>query len=148
MRSRYKPALLAVAVTLSACGDKTGLDAEASIVGTWDVQSVNGTALPWSETQTDQGITCTFTLNTMAITFTSSHTYNGTMSISIVCPGQQPFHLTEGFGGTYSISGNQITMTETGETEGSVSTFSISGSTLTLGIDDDGGITTIVARRR
>ena len=65
---------------------------------------------------------------TLAITFTET-TYSGTASF----PGE----VTETFSGTYTISGNQLTLNESGEGSTRLMTYSLSGNTLTLSGDDE-----------
>ena len=63
----------------------------------------------------------------ISITFTET-TYSGTVSF----PGE----VTETFSGTYTISGNQLTLNETGKLEPETMTYILSGSALTLSGDD------------
>ena len=149
MRSWLKPMVLVAAFATVGCGDdSSGPDAQASLVGTWDVRSINGNNLPWTETQTFEGITCTFTLHAMVVTFTRNNTYTGTEESSGACAGQTFPRSTDAFSGTYSVQGNQITLTDSEDDDPQTGTFTISGSTLTIVTTEGGETTTIVARKR
>ena len=150
MRSWLKPMVVVAAFAMVGCGDDgSGPNAQASIVGTWDVQSIDGNSLPWTETETFEGVTCTFTLHAMVVTFTNNKTYSGTEDFSGSCAGQTFPRTTEPFNGTYSIQGNQLTMTDAEHpNDPDTATFTISGSTLTVIIVEDGETTTLVAKKR
>ena len=64
----------------------------------------------------------------LSLTFTET-TYSGTASF----PGE----VAETFSGTYTISGNQLTLNETGELEPETMTYTLSGNAMTLAGNDE-----------
>ncbi len=124
--------LVAVAVGCSDSGDSTGPASASDFVGDWlassyVVTSIANTSL--SEDLIPLGMT-------ISITFTET-TYSGTAAFT-----GEP---TETFSGTYTISGKQLTLNETGQGEPELMTYTLSGNTMTLAgsdeeydFDDDG----------
>ena len=115
---------VAVAVGCSDSGDSTGPASPSDFVGDWLVTSYVVTNVA----NTSQSEDLTALGMTLSITFTET-TYSGTASF----PGE----ATETFSGTYTISGDQLTLNETGELEPETMTYTLSGNTMTLsGLDD------------
>ena len=115
---------LFVAVAVGCSGDSTGVASPNDFVGDWIASSYVVTSV--ANTSQTQDLTAMGM--TLAITFTET-TYSGTASF----PGE----VTETFSGTYTISGNQLTLNESGEGSTRLMTYSLSGNTLTLSGDDE-----------
>ncbi|MCH8936230.1 MAG: lipocalin family protein [Gemmatimonadetes bacterium] len=115
---------VAVAVGCSDSGDSTGPASPSDFVGDWLASSYVVTSV--ANTSQTQDLTALGM--TLAITFTET-TYSGSASF----PGE----VTETFSGTYTISGNQLTLNETGEGTPEIMTYTLSGNTLTLSGDDE-----------
>ncbi len=114
-RSSVGAALLA-AVTIG-CSDSTGPATPADLVGTWVA-----TAYVFTNTSnTAQSVDVIAMGMTFSLTFTET-TMSGTITI--------PNVGTERFEGTYTISGNQITISDPEGTE--TLTHSLNGNILTL----------------
>lgn len=141
--------VLLAGLGLAACGDDPkDVDGKASLVGTWDVQSINGDALPITETEeVEPGYTCSFTIESIEITFTTAGSYSGQQKFTSVCTGEDTQTQNFPFGGTYRTSGSTLFMTDTGDVEESVA-FTVSGSTATLTFTEDGETEVIVLKRR
>ncbi len=115
--------LVAVAVGCSDSTDSTGVASPSDLVGDWLASSwVMTNVANTSQTEDLMALGAT-----LSLTFTET-TYSGTASF----PGE----ATEVFSGTYSIVGNQLTLTETGQVEPETMTYILSGSTLTLSGED------------
>ena len=115
---------LFVAVGVGCSGDSTGVASASDFVGDWLASSYVVTSV--ANTSQTQDLTALGM--TLAITFTET-TYSGSVSF----PGE----VTETFSGTYTISGNQLTLNETGQGTPDIMTYSLSGNTLTLSGDDE-----------
>lgn len=116
-----------IAPGLVGCG---GGDSSDPLVGMWTITSLSGTA---------GGTVITLTASDGQVTGTMTFSDNGTMSgsFSISFMGETD---TQILSGTWSASGNQLTVVEDGESQ--TITFSISGNTLSLSFpEDDGTIT-------
>ncbi len=126
--------LVAVAVGCSDSGDSTGPVASPSeFVGNWLASSYIVTSIANTSLSEDLVVGQQMTIS---ITFTET-TYSGTASF----PGEP----TETFSGTYTISGNQLTLNETGQGTPELMTYTLSGNAMTLAgsdeeydFDDDG----------
>ena len=120
---RFIPLILAAAV---ACGsDSSTQPTTTSIAGTWDLTSVNGTALPFviNQTGTDK-----LELVGDVVTATATGTYTESFSFRETLNGVVTT-TTEPDNGTYTINGNAITLNSS--TNGSI-TGALSGNTFTL----------------
>lgn len=109
--------LAALVLALPACGDN-GTEAEASFAGTYTLQTIDGHALPFTgeEEVVTSGSLILRADKTWTVTFTA-HDASGDASFTD--------------GGTYTISGNSITLLSSEDNDNPVSgTFS--GSTLTI----------------
>ncbi len=117
--------LVAVAAGCSDSGDSTGPVASPSeFVGDWLASSYVVTNIANTAETADlivQGLT-------LSITFTET-TYSGTAAFT-----GEP---TETFSGTYTISGNQLTLNETGKGTPELMTYTLSGNAMTLAGSDE-----------
>ena len=105
-------------------GTGPGTATPADLVGQWVANAYTVTNVAnTSQTANLFGMGLTLT-----ITFTET-TYTGVA----IFPGEP----TEDFSGTYTISGQQLTLNETGQVEPDMMTYSLSGSILTLNGDDE-----------
>ena len=123
MKASRLGAALLVTVAVG-CSDSTSPASPSDFVGDWLASSyvvTNIANTSQSEDLTALGIT-------LSLMFTET-TYSGTASF----PGE----LAETFSGTYTISGNELTLNETGELEPDMMTYTLSGNTMTLTGNDD-----------
>ena len=116
--------LVAVAVGCSDSGDSTGPASASDFVGDWLTSSYVVTNIA-NTSQSEDLIGLGMTLS---LTFTET-SYSGTASF----PGE----VAETFSGTYTISGNQLTLDEVGATELDTMTYTLSGNAMTLSGDDE-----------
>jgi hypothetical protein len=120
--------LVVLATALSACGsDSSTQPTQASVAGTWNLTSVNGVALPWLAQAADPKVEV---LNDQLVlsangTFTQSQNVRFTDATQVV--------TTQAFNdaGTYSLNGASATFRF--NSDGSSGTGTISGNTLTVG---------------
>ena len=117
---------LFVAVAVGCTSDSTSGPASASeFVGDWLASSYVVTSIANTSLSEDlvvgQGMT-------LSLTFTET-TYSGTAA----SPGEP----TETFSGTYTISGNQMTLIETGQGTPELMTYTLSGNAMTLAGSDE-----------
>jgi len=119
---------LVAAMTLffTGCGGSDG-DSNSgggnSIVGTWRMVSV-----------TEEGVT--FSAEDMGVTMVLTINANGTWAWSETWGDE-----VDAEQGTWSTSGNQLTITTTGESESETMTFGVNGNTLTIN-GSEGGVST------
>ncbi len=116
--------LVTVAVGCNDSGNSTGPASPSEFVGDWlassyVVTSIANTSL--SEDLVPLGLT-------LSITFTET-TYSGTAAFD-----GEP---TDTFSGTYTISGSQLTLNETGQGTPDTMTYTLSGNAMTLSGDDE-----------
>lgn len=126
--------LVAVVAGCSDSGDSTGpvVASPSEFVGNWLASSYVVTNIANTAESADlivQGLT-------LSITFTET-SFSGTAAF----PGEP----TETFSGTYTISGNQLTLNETGKGTPELMTYTLLGNAMTLAgsdeeydFDDDG----------
>jgi hypothetical protein len=150
MTTRNLPGALIVcaALALGACGDSDGPAGTGgtTLVGTWNLTHMNGVAMPIVETETFNGTTCTYTLQSLRITFNANGQFSVTETEHWVCTGMPPETETDTSTGTWTASGNTLTITEPGE--GSMTaTFNISGSILTISFTEFGQTFTLRFQR-
>jgi hypothetical protein len=115
---------LFVAVGVGCSSDSTGPASASDFVGDWLASSYVVTNIA-NTSQSEDLIAMEMTLS---ITFTET-TYSGTASF----PGE----VAETFSGTYTISGSQLTLNETGELEPETMTYTLSGNAMTLAGNDE-----------
>ncbi len=116
--------LVAVAVGCSDSGNSTGPASPSEFVGDWLASSYVLTNIANTSQSEDlilQGMT-------LSITFTET-SYSGTAAF----PGE----VDETFSGTYTISGNQLTLDEADQLEPDTMTYTLSGNSMTLAGNDE-----------
>ena len=116
---------LALLLPLAACGDDDGTGPSTNIVGTFNLQTVNGAPLPvtLSQAGTDR-----LDLTAGQITFREDRTFTAEITFREISGGLTT-NETDGQIGTYTVSGNTVQLTST--LDGTVATATISGNTLT-----------------
>jgi hypothetical protein len=128
------------AISLLACGgDSTGLGA-SSAVGTWNLVTINGAALPFTAYETSNP---PYKLEIMSDQFVASS--NGAFSDAITTRENDNGTITTSTTntpGTWSQSGNTLTVTEA--STGFVTTATISGNTVTV---SDQGMVSVYHRQ-
>jgi hypothetical protein len=113
------------AFSILACGDSSGPDF-SSAVGTWNLVTVNGSALPFTVE-----LSQIYRLELLSDVFVASE--NGTYTESSTLRETESgtaTTTTEQSNGTWTQTGNTVTVTESGGTESATAT--ISGNTITL----------------
>jgi hypothetical protein len=116
-------AFLVLSFVLAACGSDSSTE-PSSIVGTWTLQTINGSPLPFVVAQSgsdkEEVLSEVVTLSAGG-TFTESSTLRLTVSGTVTT---QSFPET----GTYTVSGSTLTLRSS---DGSTGTATWSGNTLT-----------------
>jgi hypothetical protein len=113
------------AVSILACGDSSGPEF-SSAVGTWNLVTVNGLALPFTV-----ALAQNYQLEVLSDVFVASE--NGTYTESTTLRETESgtaTTTTEQSNGTWTQTNNTVTVTESGGTE--TATATISGNTITL----------------
>lgn len=149
MKHFHKPLALALFVALAGCSDTTA--PEEAIVGTWEVQEIEGEDLPFSETEeVFPGVECTVTVESIDITFTAAGAITAADESSFACGGEPAEDTSTTRTGTYSITDDRITttFTEDGETETETQRFVISGDTLEVFDGTSAGAARIILATR
>ncbi len=117
--------LVAVAVGCNDSDDSTGPASPSEFVGDWLASSYVVTSIENTSLSEDlvvgQGMT-------LSITFTET-SYSGIAAF----PGE----VDETFSGTYTLDGNQLTLSETDQVEPELMTYTLSGNTMTLAGNDE-----------
>jgi hypothetical protein len=116
---------LGVLALALACGDSTG-PTEASVAGTWNLQSINGTALPFVVAQTG---TDKVEVTADVLTVTSSGSFTEITTIRTTQNGATTTQTIPD-AGTYVLNGNNVTFQF--QSDGSVGSGTVSGNTLTV----------------
>jgi hypothetical protein len=121
-------ASIALALTLAGCGGDSGptTPTNASIAGTWNLQTVNGAPLPFLFFQAG---TSKQEITADQFTFTSSGGFTQITTLRNTDNGQVSTE-TDTDAGTYSLNGTAITVTF--NSDGSSSTAAVSGNTMTV----------------
>ena len=129
--------LIPALALLGACGDKTGgaadvTDPSSGIAGTYTLQTVNGTSLPF----------VTFQLGNDKVEVTagsaqlnSDNTYSYSITLTDTTAGTVTTTIDTGTG-TYTVTGTTIQFSDPGDGSGAF-TGSISGNTITVVVDGD-----------
>lgn len=120
-----KTFLALLALTLACGGDSTG-PTEASVAGTWNLQSVNGTALPFIVSQTG---TNKVEITADVLTVTSSGSFTEITTLRTTQNGTATTQ-TVADAGSYVLNGNNATFQF--QSDGSIGSGTVSGSTLTV----------------
>jgi hypothetical protein len=129
--------LAGVAMLLVACGgDKT--TGPETVSGTYTLRTVNGTAVPMIVYQDSQEKDELLAGN---VTLSADNSWSGLLSIRATdLSSGQVFGGSYPIGGTYSLSGNTITLTDSPDLLSFTGT--VSGGTLNIGGDIGLGTTT------
>jgi hypothetical protein len=114
-----------LALTLACSGDSTG-PTEASVAGTWNLQSINGTALPFVVAQTG---TNKVEITGDVLTVTASGSFTEITTVRTTQNGTSTTQTVPD-AGTYVLNGNNVTFQF--QSDGSVGSGTVSGSTLTV----------------
>jgi hypothetical protein len=144
--------VLVTMLGVAACGSDKKSPTEggnSSLVATWDIRSIDGQNLPFTETEDfGDGMSCSFTFASGFITFNSNGRYTSGVTVTFACTGIPQQTMTETSGGTWRTTGNQIFIKpdpdEDGSYEEDAATFTINGRILTI-VSSDG---VIVLERR
>ena len=125
MRRLFAFALVFAAI---ACGsdNTTSVPTNASVAGTWTLQTVNGGALPATLSPAPTKLE----ILSNSVTATSNGTWTSTAQLRTTIGTQAPVTATQNDAGTYTLSGNNVAINSTAN--GAVGAGSISGNTLTL----------------
>lgn len=113
-------------MVVAACGSDSPTQPRASVVGTWNLQTIDGSALPYLVAQTDSEA---LELMSDVLTFDANGTFTQLSQIRVTQDGQAS---TESFsdGGSYALNGTAVTFTFDGD--GSIGTASLAVNTLSL----------------
>jgi hypothetical protein len=116
---------LALALTVVACGsDDSTAPSNSSIAGTWSLQTINGSPLPFTLAPAPTKIEI---LSATAI-INSNGTWTSSSQTRTTLGTQAPTTTTETDNGTYTISGSTIALRSS---DGTVESGTISGNTFT-----------------
>jgi hypothetical protein len=113
-------------IVAAACGGDSPTQPTASVVGTWNLQTVNGSALPYLVPETD---TVKVELLSDVLTVAANGTFTEMTQLRATQNGQAS---TESIpdGGSYALNGTAVTFTF--DSDESTGTGSLSGNTLTV----------------
>jgi len=120
---RLLPFILSLAV---ACGSDSSTQPNAtpaSLAGTWNLQTINGAALPFTLLQTPKT-----ELLSDVVTAVAAGTYTELSQVRTTLNGQVTVS-TESDGGTYTITGNTVTIRST---DGSTALGTVNGNLFTI----------------
>jgi hypothetical protein len=112
-------------LTLACSNDSTG-PTQTSVAGTWNLQSVNGTALPFVLAQTG---TNKVEITADVLTVTSSGSFTEITTVRTTQNGSATTQ-TSPDAGSYVLNGNNVTFQF--QSDGSVGSGTVAGSTLTV----------------
>ena len=117
--------LVALAVAVACGSDSTTQPTMASVAGTWSLQTVNGSPLPFTLTQTG---TDKLELLSDVVTAEPNGTYTETVQFRTTVSGQTTTN-SDTDSGTFTLNGTAVVLSSarTGSTTGA-----LSGNTLTL----------------
>jgi lipocalin-like protein len=118
---------LTLALALIACGDddSTSAPTNASVAGTWNLQTVNGSALPFTLSAASPKIE----LLSSSVNVTANGTWTSTTQTRTTI-GTQATTASSTQSGTYTLSGSAVSIRSTDGT--TVQAGTVSGNTLTL----------------
>jgi len=117
---------LTLALAIVACGsDSSSAPSNASVAGTWTLQTVNGSPLPFTLASSPAKLE----LLSYVVTVTSNGTWTSAQSIRTTFNGQATTATTTD-AGTYTLSGNAVAIQSSSST--TVLAGTVSGNTLTL----------------
>lgn len=122
-----------VALPFAACGDSGTSPGRSGVVGTWDLQTINGQPLPFVIEQ--QGAD-RFELTRDSFTFSTSR-FTHTTDYRFTEAGQVEIGSEED-AGRYTLDGNALTVQF--DSDGSSATAAVSGNTITFTADGIVGV--------
>jgi hypothetical protein len=117
---------LALLIVAISCSDSTTAPTFASVAGTWSLQTINGTPLPFT---TSQSATDRTEILSDIVNATSSGTFTETTTFRITQNGSVSTQSTVD-NGTFSLNGTAVTFTF--NSDGSTDTGSLNGNTMTV----------------
>ena len=120
--------VLLIPVVLACGGDSTTQPTMASVAGTWDLQTVNGVALPYVIFQTGSNKT---ELVSDVVTAVSTGSYTQVSTIRSTFSGQTTTQSTSN-AGSFTLNGTALVFRANDGTGG---TGSVSGNTFTLAMN-------------
>ncbi len=100
---------LALGLTATACSDSTGPG--ASLAGTYSLQTINGQPLP---VVVENSASLYSEVVLAQLTINANGSYNSLTRYRDTYPGQSPVLVDETFTGYWTLSGDQIVLTEDG----------------------------------
>jgi heat shock protein HslJ len=114
-RRTIKSFLTLAAVTMfSACSDSSGPNgSNGAVIGSYTLISINGLAVPVVINVDQFG---TFRISSGNLTLSANNTFTSSVVFEQTPVGGQPMPSTETCTGTYQVTGNSITFTESGST--------------------------------
>ena len=117
---------LTLALAIVACGsDSSSGPTNASVAGTWSLQTVNGSPLPFTLATSPAKLE----LLSYVVNVTSTGTWTSAQSIRTTFNGQATTASTTD-AGTYTLSGNAVAISSTSSS--TVLAGTVNGNTLTL----------------
>ena len=130
---------MAASVALLACGGSDSTGPAASVEGTWDLQTVNGSALPFTVAFISSPL---YRLEVMGdhVVVSGDGTYSQSTTTRET-QGSQVTTTTDNYAGTWSQHGSQVDITED---DGAQTTATVNGNTLTF---NDSGFTAVYVRQ-
>jgi len=127
MRRLLSLALVFAALACGSDNDDSTAPTQASVAGTWTLQTVNGSSLPFTLASAPAKIE----LLSYVVNVSANGTWTSSQQTRTTIGTQAPVTATTTDGGTYTLSGNSVAITSS--TSGSVAQAgTISGNTLTL----------------
>ena len=116
---------LVLCFALACASDSTTTPTQASLAGTWSLQSINGIALPFVTSQT--GTSKTEILSDI-VTAAETGTYTEVAQVRTTLNGQATIS-TESDAGTYTVTGNAVTIRSS---DGTSVSGTVKGNTFTV----------------
>jgi hypothetical protein len=129
--------LLLSALALAACGSDSSTAPAPTIAGTWTLQTINGSALPFTIAQT---ATSKIEVLSDVITISGTGSFTQTTSLRSTTSGVATTQSVAD-AGTYVVNGSAVTLRF--NSDGSTGTGSWSGDTITT---TDGGFALVYKR--
>lgn len=141
MKNAAAVALAFAVVSTSACGkdDKSPTGSNNTTAGTYTLDRVDGGALPSTVFHEDididgEVINLKIEVTAGSMTLSANNTFTGSMALRLTVPGAPPQTESAPVSGTYSVSGNTITLTSEDE-EDPVVVGTISNGALSFDVD-------------
>ena len=141
MKNVAAVALAFAVVSTSACGkdDKNPIGNNNTTVGTYALDKVDGGALPITVFHDDvdvdgELINLKIEVTAGSMTLSANNTFTGSMALRLTVPGAPAQTETAPVSGTYTVSGNTITLTSSDEEDPAV-VGTISNGALNFDVD-------------